>query len=411
MPSESAPGQDTPVTRRRQRGQEPAGRGWSRWLGEPRAAVLVVLFLIILVGGGRKLLRGWRARGAIGRLGDEEVTAQEVAAAVEFGRAGLIDLFRILGTAGSAEVREAAGQALAVLWARDELIAEEEQAVVRRGFTVDWRARRRYPRGLQGAIPIAVSYGVPFLGKDAEGISPEHLEWSHTILGARRAGLEVPTPWTAGPGHAAFRLIPDDFETDGPHRLILKTRVRTCGLSSAWELDLPQLPLTFEFDPRLMVDSLLTLPDAARAEVFAQAVRLVVEPSEESRGATFLDLNAELALRAPPVLEVTAPLPCDLAHSAALEIESIPGRFAAGEVILSGQGLRSAGAGSGTTTRTFALGPIAPVPREHLDHPGRRRIRVILTADADRGWADPDIRSIWPESIVTDWVEVQVVRR
>ena len=53
-------------------GLEPgaAGPRWGRWLGEPRAAVLIVLFLIVLVGGGRKLLRSWRGRGVIGRLGD-----------------------------------------------------------------------------------------------------------------------------------------------------------------------------------------------------------------------------------------------------------------------------------------------------------------------------------------------------
>jgi hypothetical protein len=37
-------------------------------------------------------------------------------------------------------------------------------------------------------------------------------------------------------------------------------------------------------------------------------------------------------------------------------------------------------------------------------------VRALLTADADKGWADPDIRSIWPEPIVTDWIEVEVVR-
>ena len=38
-------------------------------------------------------------------------------------------------------------------------------------------------------------------------------------------------------------------------------------------------------------------------------------------------------------------------------------------------------------------------------------MRAILEANADRGWADPKIRSIWPEPIVTNWVEVTVVRR
>jgi hypothetical protein len=38
-------------------------------------------------------------------------------------------------------------------------------------------------------------------------------------------------------------------------------------------------------------------------------------------------------------------------------------------------------------------------------------VQALHTAEADKGWADPDIRSIWSEPIATDWVEVEVVRR
>jgi hypothetical protein len=38
-------------------------------------------------------------------------------------------------------------------------------------------------------------------------------------------------------------------------------------------------------------------------------------------------------------------------------------------------------------------------------------MRAVLAANADRAWADPDIRSIWPEPIVTEWVDALVVRR
>jgi hypothetical protein len=370
--------------------------------------VLVVLFLIVVVGGGRKLLRGWRGRGVLGRLSDPGVTVEDVAAAIEFGRAGLMDLFRILGTAESADVRRAAGHALSVLWARDELIAEEEQALVRRAFEVRWHARRRYPRGLRGAIPMAVAYTLPFLREDGGGVAPKNLEWSHTIVGARRAALEVESPWKAGPGRADFAVVPDDFATNGPHRLVLKTRVRTAGLTDSWELELPQMPLSFEFDPNLSVDALFTLPDTARGEAFARAVRLVAREPDEGRPASFLELNAAMALRDPPGIAVTLPLPCDLAHAIVLEFKAIPGRFGAGTVVLSGQGLR---AGAAESVRSFALEPLAPVPLDALDRPGRHRMRALLEPDAERGWADPDVRSIWPGPIVTEWVEVEVVRR
>ena len=77
-------------------------------------------------------------------------------------------------------------------------------------------------------------------------------------------------------------------------------------------------------------------------------------------------------------------------------------------MILSGQGER---AGGPPAVRSFALGPIAPSSPVELDRPGPYRMRAVLEANADRGWADPDVRSIWPEPIVTDWIEVQVVRR
>src|SRR5579875_1088577 len=76
----------------------PIAPGWRRWLGEPRGAVLLVLGLALALGGGRRLLQSWRARGAIGRLNDPGMTPEDVEAAAEHGRAGLMDLFRILGT-------------------------------------------------------------------------------------------------------------------------------------------------------------------------------------------------------------------------------------------------------------------------------------------------------------------------
>lgn len=375
-------------------------------------AVLIVLSLIVVVGGGRKLLHAWRARGAVERLGADDVSAAEVEAAVAYGRDGLMDLFRLLADAESAEVRHAAGHAISVLWARDDLIAEEEKALVRRGFHVSWRGRRRYPRGLRGAIPIDVAYGVPFLRDDGRGIRPENLEWSHTIQGSRRAAMETPSPWRGGPGLAEVRLIPGDFETNGPHKLAIQARVRTTGLTGSWELELPHIPFSFEFDPLLNVVALFNQADAARGEAIARAVRLgaVETGSAGNKGATYLDLNATMALRDPPSLSVTTPLPCDLSHAIEIEFEGFEGRFGAGSLILSGQGTKTA-APEPATIRHYPLGPIARLPEGTFDRPGRHRLRAILVADADRGWGDPDIRSIWPDPIVTDWVEVEVVRR
>ncbi len=128
-----------------------------------------------------------------------------------------------------------------------------------------WKARRRYPRGLKVPIPIEASYGVPFLVEGGPGVGPSSLEWSHRILGAERAGPGGALA-LAGPGLARFEVDPSDFATLGPHRLALAAKVRVVGLTDTWEIELPHLPFSFEFDPILAVEALLTTEDDPRAD-------------------------------------------------------------------------------------------------------------------------------------------------
>ena len=292
--------------------------------------MLVVLGGVVLIGGGRRLLQAWQARKTVARLGEPDVTAGEIETVDRFGRAGLHELFRIFGEAPSAPLREAAGRAIASLWAQDQLIAEEEQALVRRGYAVDWQARRRYPRALRSAIPITVTYGLPFLKEDGPGVKPANLEWSHRVTGARRAALEEYSPWTPGAGRISFSIVPGDFDSNGPHKLVLQTRVRTVGLTDTWQIDLPHIPFAFEFDPRLEVGSLLASPDDARGEVMGRSVRLEAPDDSEAQSSRFLVLNEAMTLRHPPRIVLESPLPCDLAHTVAIEFEGIGGSIRRG---------------------------------------------------------------------------------
>lgn len=382
-------------------------RSWTGWLTDPRNAVLLALGGALLVGGGRRLIQARKARAAVDRLGQPGVTPAEVLDVANYRRAGIMELFRLLGTAPDPDVRDAAGQALAILWANDELIPEEEKAVVLRGFTVAWRGRKRYPRGLRRRFTISAEYGVPFLRKAGEGVLVGQVEWSHRLLGAQRASLETLSPWRAGPGHVAVDLDPADFATLGPHRLVLQTRARPRGLTSTWELDLPHIPFPFEFDPNLAVEALLTLPDDARGEILAKAVSLV-SPTPDPDPPRFLDLCGELVVRNPPLVGLRTPLPCDLAHRIEVEFESVSGRYGAGDLLLSGQGEPT---GEVAGVRTFPLGPIQGFAPGTLERPGEVRMRAILTADPELGWADPDIRSLWPGTLTTDWVPVRIIRR
>ena len=142
-----------------------------------------------------------------------------------------------------------------------------------------------------------------------------------------------------------------------------------------------------------------------------RAIRL--EPAQAAaEAATYLSLGEEWTLRNPPRLAVALPLPCDLAHAITVEFEGIADRFSAGCLLVSGQGLaRTHAANAGSVVQHFSLGPVAPVPSGVIERPGPRRMRVWLEPAPFRGWADPDIRSIWPGRIETDWVSVEVVRR
>jgi hypothetical protein len=413
----------TPTRRPAPKG-EPVSRGW---IADPRSAVLLTLVAAAVIGGGRKILRAMEARRSVARLAEPNVTAEEIADAAKHGREGLIDLFRILGTAEDAPRRDAAGRALAAIWKRDDLIAEEEKALVRRGFAVEWRARRRYPRDLAVPIPIRVEYGVPFLRGSEGEVGPDDLAWSHRIAGGQRASLEQGSPWTIGSGLALFSIDPADFRGNGPHRLVLQARVRTAVYINpddpefagppekrtarhatrpeGWEFELPHIPFNFELDPNLRADALLGILDESRAALVAGAVSLRTGESEPN-GSRFVPLTDGLLLRDPPALTVAGPLPCDLAHSVYLEFEGAPGRYPAGALVVSG-----GGSPGGHAETSFPLEPTILLPPGSIERPGEVRLRAILEADPHRGWADPDVRSIWPGTIVTDWATAQVVRR
>jgi hypothetical protein len=198
-----------------------------------------------------------------------------------------------------------------------------------------------------------------------------------------------------------FTLVPTDFESNGPHKLVLQARARTAGLTGKWEMDLPHMAFTFEFDPRLTVESLLTLPDAVRAEEIGR--RLILEPHGDPDEASLAHLNPTWTMRGIPDLVVIPPLSCDLAHSVEVEFEGHPGRFPAGWRVVTEQGV-----GDGPTR--FPVGPVEGVPGEFFERPGTQRLRLVLTADPDRGWAVPEVRSIWPGTITTDWFPIEIIR-
>ena len=130
-----------------------------------------------------------------------------------------------------------------------------------------------------------------------------------------------------GRGQAQFTIVPGDFETNGPHRLVLQTRVRTAGLTDSWEFELPHVPFNLEFDPFLELTAITTVPDSNRDVQISQAIRLEPAEAGDAEPATYLCAGIGVdAMRNPPRLAVTTPLPCDLAHAISLEFEGIGAR-------------------------------------------------------------------------------------
>ncbi len=386
-----------------------------RWLSEPKAAVWIALAAAVVdrrrpeaAPPGGRLARRWL------RLGEPNVTPEEIEAVAEHGRAGVWELLRIFSSSPVGTAAPGRRRALARLWLLDQLVAEEEQAVVRRGYTVTWSARRRYPRALRTRDPDRGDLRRCRFSRTAAAAS-DRRTWNGRIAcwvrAARPSRSSRPGP--PGRGRVAFTIFPGDFETNGPHRLVLQTRVRTAGLTDSWEIEPPHIPFNFEFDPILQArrdpDSARSRPATSRSRGPSGSSRTVAgdgEPRLISRSAT----SGPCAIR--PGLRWTTPLPCDLAHAISIEFEGLAGRFAGGRLIVSGQGLpRPTRRARDAVIRRFELGPIPPLPPGVIERPGPRRMRIWLEADPDSGWADPDIRSIWPGRTQTNWVEVEIVRR
>ncbi len=100
--TDSAPGRPPAPEASRTAPPAPGRRVVPRLVGlpaDPRSAVLFFLASAFLIGGGRKGLQAIRARRVVAAIAGSNPDPADVEAAGDHGRAGLIDLFRLLGTA------------------------------------------------------------------------------------------------------------------------------------------------------------------------------------------------------------------------------------------------------------------------------------------------------------------------
>ena len=390
---------DQPGDPRTKRATEPVP-----WYTQPRGYVWLVLALALFAGGGRKLLQSLRARRAFRRLEAGNPTPAEIEALAEHGRLALPDLFGLLDPAQPEASRKAAGRALLKLWAKDELIAEEEKAVSTRLYDVQWKARRRYPRGLKAPIQFQVDFGLAGLEPQGTGLKPSQLEWQWRIRGAPRAALEQFSPWAVNTGPIRFELDPSDLTGTQEQAIAFQARVRTAGLTSQWELDLPQVPFRFEMDPTLEANSILTGPDAETAETMNAAVHLKFSGEDATGAIGYCAIDPVFAIAGQPAL-LLGKLNADLAHRTELEFRDPAGKLNAGVSV------RAATHQPGIPFDQAVPLRIEAAKEPVLEQPGTYQVRLVLTPDPHVGWAHAEIRAVWPGQIVGAWHEVRIVRR
>jgi len=403
----------TPV--RRPDSRERAEGPKSSPFADPRRWLFLAVVGFLVVGGGRKWLHGRKGRDLADRLAAGTATVDELRDANRYGRIVVHDLFRVLTEGQSQEHRIAATEALVKLWRADELIPEEEKAIVSRSFSVDWRIRRKYPKGLTGPIAIRAFFGLPKLNDDElNRWLYQHLRWTYRVTGTRRASDDIWQSAEELPGQVRMIVMAEDFPDEGPHRIVLLMKAETKDLTDQWSLELPAQSISFETDDKLSIGALAGMPDSSRAEMMRSAVEHWVP--DERPDAAFSVLDDRFAIRNPPGFKVVSRLPADLAHQAILEFEGIAGRWSIGECVVSERSTSQVDKNEFVET-TFIVIRTWPEILDRLgdaatlERGGNYRARVILEPRPERGWSDPDIRSVWPEAITTTWFEVEIVRR
>jgi len=406
----------SPVRRPGSRNRGNATRPNSSPFADPRRWLFLAVIGFLVVGGGRKWLHGRKGRALADRLADGTATIDEIRQSHRFGRIVVHDLFRVLTDGSTSDRRQSALVALVRLWQTDELIPEEEKAIVTRAFVTNWRIRRKYPRGLSGRLAIGVIYGLPETGDEQiDRWITDHLVWSHRLTGTRRAADDQWRTLESPSSGAHFGIVPDDFPEVGPHRLILHTRVAVRGLTDPWQLELPAQSSSFEWDDYLQAGALAGMPDATRAARWQEIFGFRrTDTNEADAGHSEIDDRFVLSYPPEPKLSFMRPdnsrisLPCDLAHQVWLELDSVAGRWQLGDWILAANAEVCQGEAA-----FFRMPPqirtASNAPR--LERAGKYRGRFVLVPCPELGWSDPAIRSVWPETINSDWFDLEIVRR
>lgn len=378
-------------------------------IGDPRRWVFIAVVAFLLLGGARKWLAASRGRKMADRIADGHASLDEIRQAARHGRTVLPDLLATLADGKSEDLKSAALQSLVELWRADELIAEEEKAIITRAFQIIWKQRRKYPRDYDGKFQIHALMCLPKIHDEScRNWLSQHLRWETRVTGTRKA---TDDQWRVIP-HSEMQLQihieSRDFPEDCVHRVMFFTRVSTNELTSNWTLDLPGQATTFEWDQHLKSGALKADFDEKEATIMQEALAWERNAEPDTMQPQLVAISSGFAIHRPPLAILTVPLPRDIAHEAVLEIEEVSSNIKLKSYVIASRG-------SVTTPhkqrKVIPLEIAGLIDDSAISRAGKYRARINLQPKSEMGWADPEIRSVWPGPLASPWVEIEIVRR
>jgi hypothetical protein len=178
-------------------------------------------------------------------------------------------------------------------------------------------------------------------------------------------------------------------------------------------LELPATNSSFEWDDYLQTDALKAPFSDEEANQMNKALQWVPIAGSDQVALTLnhVNISPEFAVANPPRCMVERPLPRDLAHQIYLEIQGVSRMVPVGEWVVA---LRNSDSvwnhEAEVTCPPWEISPEDLLSDSEISRAGNHMIRLILEPVTHRGWANPDVRSVFSGRIEMPWINVELVR-
>ena len=395
-----------PSTPVRKPGQRRDGQNPSPMV-DPRRWIFIAVVAFLIFGGIRRWMAARAGQKTADRIANGIASQDEIRNSFRHGRAVLPDLLAMLGEETSIDQKKAAFEALLRLWQADELIPEEEKAILTRAFQIRWKQRRKLPRDFSGIFQIHVFIGLPEIEDEScRQWLKSHLTWEMRVSGTRRATDDQWKKINDSEMKLVIEINSRDFPEETVHRIMLHTRATTTHLTSNWVLDLPSQSTSFEWETHLKALALRADFDDAESKEMQSGLIWRESELESNQESQLLQISHSFGIFKLPTPQLKLPLPRDISHDVILIIDGINSHISLNHAVME---CRQQPA-STQQIRTLPLKIQNLIADDQISHAGKYKARLILKPRPELGWADPEIRSVWPESLEFPSIEIEIVR-